>query len=578
ARRRRHRAVESAAPREPAVPRIRPRPRRHSARSPKRSAPRRRRDDRRRLLPPRHGGRDHPARRLSHSDRWTRRSATAARVSVRASRHHSGADLPAAARRCRHARRAAAAGHEQCGGRSGRARSDARVHRVARAALDVAVDLHPAHEPRARIGVPDPAPRRRRAVLPRTRADAMTRGRAFVLRGWMTWASVGAVLSVATLTWLGYRAVVEWQHSADVIDQRTADASADLLLTAVTRDMRAVQRTVLSTLQVGDASGPAALDLNAVASAFARYPYPDAYFVARITPQQPIISFYARTTRQPAWLPAASVDTPFPVVTVADSRIANQLLERIARDRHRRKPFSVFEARLGRARCQIVALLTYVDERGSVSIDVRGFIVDLEWVRRNYFQDLTSQIARMRVANPDLRLAIVDASGAVRAGAATAARTVSARRSFPLLFFDPAIVELDRPEDLATEWWNADATLTGRRSDAVRRGAWASLVIVSVSALALAASLGLSATALQARFRLTEARSDFVSAVTHELKTPTATIQTISESFVRRPHIDEATRRDYGRILLDETRRLARLIDNLLAHSRISDIAETYAF
>ena len=406
----------------------------------------------------------------------------------------------------------------------------------------------------------------------------MTRGRAFVLRGWMTWASVGAVLSVATLTWLGYRAVVEWQHSADVIDQRTADASADLLLTAVTRDMRAVQRTVLSTLQVGDASGPAALDLNAVASAFARYPYPDAFFVARITPQQPIISFYARTTRQPAWLPAASVDTPFPVVTVADSRIANQLLERIARDRHRRKPFSVFEARLGRARCQVVALLTYVDERGSVSIDVRGFIVDLEWVRRNYFQDLTSQIARMRVANPDLRLAIVDASGAVRAGAATAARTVSARRSFPLLFFDPAIVELDRPEDLATEWWNADATLTGRRSDAVRRGAWASLVIVSVSALALAASLGLSATALQARFRLTEARSDFVSAVTHELKTPTATIQTISESFVRRPHIDEATRRDYGRILLDETRRLARLIDNLLAHSRISDIAETYAF
>jgi two-component system phosphate regulon sensor histidine kinase PhoR len=185
----------------------------------------------------------------------------------------------------------------------------------------------------------------------------------------------------------------------------------------------------------------------------------------------------------------------------------------------------------------------------------------------------------MRVADPDLRLSIVDARGDIRAGVRPAARTVSSRRRFPLLFFDPEIVELDPPRDLTTEWWFADASLTARRGvDTARVGARASLFIVSVSAIALAASLGLGARALQARSRLTETRTEFVAAVTHELKTPTATIQTISESFLRRAHIDDDTRRDYGKILFHETRRLTRLIDNLLAYSRMSDITEAYSF
>src|SRR5262245_36342787 len=97
-------------------------------------------------------------------------------------------------------------------------------------------------------------------------------------RRWIGWVSIGAGLSVVALAWLGHRARIGWQRSAELIAQRTADDSADLLFTALTRDMRGVQTTVVSALRLEADSPGAMLDLNAVASAFARYPYPDAFF------------------------------------------------------------------------------------------------------------------------------------------------------------------------------------------------------------------------------------------------------------------------------------------------------------
>lgn len=398
--------------------------------------------------------------------------------------------------------------------------------------------------------------------------------------GWVGWVSIGAIVSVVALSWLGYRAVTEWQRSAELVAEGSTDGAADLLFTAVTRDMRAVQATVLSGLRPHDGNPEAALDLDAVASAFARYPYPDAFFVARMGNELGPITFYSRANRPPAWLPGTAADTPFPVVTVPQPPFGRLLLERIAPDLRQRKILSAFEQSINGVACQVVALLTYSDSTKAHISGVLGFVVNLDWVRRNYFDEFTSQIGRIRGTDSGLRLAVVDSGGMVRAGAAARdVRAISSTRHFPLLFFDPALIDLDPPADLKTEWWVAKASMTGNPGvTAARTGGRVTLVIASISALMLAGGLGLSARAILARARLTDMRSDFVAAITHDLKTPTATIQAISENFLRRTSIDDSTRRDYGEIVFQEAKRLSRLIDNILAYARISDVTEVYAF
>src|SRR5262249_53923079 len=150
-----------------------------------------------------------------------------------------------------------------------------------------------------------------------------------------------------------------------------------------------------------------------------------------------------------------------------------------------------------------------------------------------------------------------------RAGAAARdVRAISSTRRFPLLFFDPALIDLDPPADLKTEWWVAKASMTGNPGvTGARAGGRGTLFLASLCALMLAGGLGPSRRAILARARLIDMRSDFVAAITHDLKTPTATIQAISQNFLRRTSIDDSTRRDYGEIVFQEAKRLTRLID-----------------
>jgi hypothetical protein len=90
--------------------------------------------------------------------------------------------------------------------------------------------------------------------------------------------SVVGAASVTTLTWVGYRSVKEWRRSAALIATRRAQSEADRLFTAVTRDMRAVQASVLPTLnsRAFHAVQPSQVD-HRVSSALARYPYPELF-------------------------------------------------------------------------------------------------------------------------------------------------------------------------------------------------------------------------------------------------------------------------------------------------------------
>jgi signal transduction histidine kinase len=69
---------------------------------------------------------------------------------------------------------------------------------------------------------------------------------------------------------------------------------------------------------------------------------------------------------------------------------------------------------------------------------------------------------------------------------------------------------------------------------------------------------------------LSERRAQFVSSVTHELKTPLTNIQMYSEMLEQGVALNRDREREYFRIIGTESRRLSRLIDHVLEFSKLS--------
>jgi two-component system phosphate regulon sensor histidine kinase PhoR len=67
---------------------------------------------------------------------------------------------------------------------------------------------------------------------------------------------------------------------------------------------------------------------------------------------------------------------------------------------------------------------------------------------------------------------------------------------------------------------------------------------------------------------LAQLRADFISNVTHELKTPLTSIQLFTESMVLKRIKSEENKREYLHIILKETESLKRMINNILDFSR----------
>ena len=103
------------------------------------------------------------------------------------------------------------------------------------------------------------------------------------------------------------------------------------------------------------------------------------------------------------------------------------------------------------------------------------------------------------------------------------------------------------------------------------------LIAIAATALALAISFLLTAHSVRARGSLAAMRAEFVSIAAHELKTPLATIHAASETMVR-GRLTGARLTEYTHLLLQESKRLTRLVDNLLAYARIIDVKDLYQF
>jgi two-component system phosphate regulon sensor histidine kinase PhoR len=395
--------------------------------------------------------------------------------------------------------------------------------------------------------------------------------------GWLTGLlAVAVCLGIATLLGFGYRATREWQRSSELLIERDTEESADLLVTAVTRDMRGAHSRVLANRDWGELSLESLTDTSdQVATAFARYPYPESFFSWQHDSPHGVV-FFNRANRYPAWMPQPTEPHRYPVALVTNPPEAGALREKVAAFSAARFRYATFDMTLGGQPYQIVARLVYADPLQEALHSVVGFTVNLAWVRQSYFSDILSQVAPIATRGNSLDIAVLDDNGR-RVWGRESGRP-SLVREFPLLFLDPSVSMVALGSSPAVRTWtirasqSTDSALVG-----AAQGADEALLAAAAAALTLALGLILAIRAVRAGVALTAMRSDFVSSVTHELKTPLANIRVMADTLARRP-IGGETVRDYAALLMQEARRLTRLVDNLLAYARVTDVTEMYSF
>jgi two-component system phosphate regulon sensor histidine kinase PhoR len=249
-------------------------------------------------------------------------------------------------------------------------------------------------------------------------------------------------------------------------------------------------------------------------------------------------------------------------------------------------PFAVFEAEFGGRRYQIVVNFFYDIENQSALSGLVGFTVDLDWVREFYFEELLRQLARIGGSPDDIALEIVDEAGRLIASnyvnspppRAPGAGAV-AERQFQLVFFDRSLLALLQVDAPPTRLWTARArVISGSPLEASAVGNDSTFVLMAAAAVAAVVGLLVTVRGIRVAAQLAGMKSDFVASVTHELKTPLAGIRLVADTLVRGRYDSTEKIRDYAKLLSREAKNLTRLIDNLLAYSRLSDVKHAYAF
>ncbi len=112
--------------------------------------------------------------------------------------------------------------------------------------------------------------------------------------------------------------------------------------------------------------------------------------------------------------------------------------------------------------------------------------------------------------------------------------------------------------------------------EAVRRQATVFMIAFGLLLVVIVAGLVVTYRLVQRETEMARLKADFVANVSHDLKTPLSLIRMFGETLEMGRVTDEASLREYYRVITRESERLSRLIDNVLDFSRIEGGARQY--
>jgi len=373
--------------------------------------------------------------------------------------------------------------------------------------------------------------------------------------------AVAVAIPVAVLFYFQFRSIADLGRSSTVVLKQLSQGTANGLIKDFQDALKAPYINVLLRITQGRLEP---LDLpfieNAIADGFAAHPFIDRFYVWSDETKEhrgELLAFDrgSRTFR---------TDVP------EGAMLVKRFHELAAEQR----AISVFEAAIDGRQTYFQAQLRFTFPTREKLTSFEAFRVDAERLRTEYFPSLIE--AKMRGVEgptgfPPLTVTMLDAANRVvyPPKSAAAGRFVD-ERMFQLVFFDPALVSFEAPKVHKPEIWRL-RTGYGNQTIPEIIGARARPQRALMAMLAGVLGLGVFfvVRAAAREVKLAELRSNFVSSVSHDLKTPLALIQLFAETLElgRLKNTDRA--QEYYRIINGEARKLTRLINNLLDFSKI---------
>ena len=213
-----------------------------------------------------------------------------------------------------------------------------------------------------------------------------------------------------------------------------------------------------------------------------------------------------------------------------------------------------------------IILNPILDEGGRI-VGLAGMILDEEFFRKRLLPGVINKtLAAYFPSAPKDELAVTVQDGGgnspVRVGDAEG-RDVTATARLGFVF---------------TDWTMALYTPRASPQQLARAGFVFNVSLAGLLALALIGGVALALRAANRAVKLSTMKSDFVSNVSHELRTPLASIRVFGELLRLGRAQDPGKVREYGEYIEAESRRLSRLIDNILDLSRIESGRKEYRF
>ena len=386
---------------------------------------------------------------------------------------------------------------------------------------------------------------------------------------------VAMFTATMALVWFGYVATREWRSGTNLLLERRANEALALVRAALSADMKGAWITAIVPFNTTylDEDPPYAM-FQVSARTFARFPYPESLLLWTHAGGDTGTTYaFNRADRPPPWDTRPTSDDPFPVVLVRDPVSLAGLVTAIRKQATAASPFLMLEQPIDGTPYQIVVHAVFESSPPHALLGFMAFTVNETWLQTQYFDPLVEQVEKIAGSLGGLSITVSDEEGRVvtKAAPATPDGGGDLHTRFPLLFIDPALVKSipSRPTRVR-EWTVNVRSLPDQTLLATLHGTRRMFFLISIAAGASLLALVLTVRADRASAALASMKSDFVAAVTHELKTPVASIRLVGDTLSNGRYTSPKTVQEYAGLLSVEASRLGASIDNLLTYARYS--------
>jgi signal transduction histidine kinase len=380
------------------------------------------------------------------------------------------------------------------------------------------------------------------------------------------------------LVWFGYVATREWRSGTNLLLERRANEALALVRAALSADMKGAWITAIVPFNTTNLDEDPPYSMFQVAArTFARFPYPESFVLWKRSGRDEGTTYaFNRADRPPLWETRPSSDDPFPVVLVRDPAALAGLVAAVRAHATAASPFIMLERPIDGTPYQVVAHALFASSPPHALLGFMAFTVNERWLHAQYFDPLVEQVEKIGAGGSPggLSITVSDDEGQVVTKAAPVEPDGAGdlHTRFPLLFIDPALVKSisSRPTRVR-EWTVHIRSLPDQALLATLQGARRMFFLISIAAGASLLALVLTVRADRASAALASMKSDFVAAVTHELKTPVAFIRLVGDTLANGRYTSHKTVQEYAGLLSVEASRLGSSIDNLLTYARYSN-------